>query len=249
MGKTPLEMIRLVKEQYPEFANQPISYAGRLDPLAHGVLLLMVGEAVRERAKHLDQKKSYTFELLFGAETDSYDYLGLLHSTHLTEITSNVNLYVNSFVNTHLGKQKQYYPPFSSKPVEGKPLFWWAKQGRLHEITLPTRDIEIYSFVKVSEQTVQVKDLETRIVTNINLVQGDFRQAEIIKQWQIFFTANAGKQLQLVNFSVHCSSGTYIRQLVHELGQTIGCGAIAIDILRTAVGEYVLEDAIRLAIP
>ena len=41
---TPYQLIQQLKKNYPEYANEKIGYAGRLDPLAHGVLLLMIGE-------------------------------------------------------------------------------------------------------------------------------------------------------------------------------------------------------------
>jgi tRNA pseudouridine55 synthase len=45
---------------------------------------------------------------------------------------------------------------------------------------------------------------------------------------------------------IECSSGTYIRSLAHEMGQKLGCGAHLAEITRTAVGEFSLEQAIKL---
>lgn len=42
---------------------------------------------------------------------------------------------------------------------------------------------------------------------------------------------------------IKCSKGTYIRSLAHDLGQTLGCGAIASNIIRTAIGGFKLENA------
>jgi tRNA pseudouridine55 synthase len=146
IGKTPLEMVHLVKASFPEYKDAPIGYAGRLDPLAHGVLLLMVGDATKERDMYLDMNKEYRFEAVFGIETDTYDVLGLLKRNIYRAPPENVNTFVNLFVTNHTKKLLQSYPPFSSKTVQGKPLFWWAKQQKLHEITIPEREIEIYSF-------------------------------------------------------------------------------------------------------
>jgi tRNA pseudouridine55 synthase len=46
---------------------------------------------------------------------------------------------------------------------------------------------------------------------------------------------------------VKCSSGTYIRSLAHDLGQSLGCGAHLAGLRRTAVGSFTLDDAITLA--
>lgn len=42
---------------------------------------------------------------------------------------------------------------------------------------------------------------------------------------------------------VHCSAGTYIRSLAHDLGQLLGCGAFLADLKRTAAGPFLLSDA------
>jgi tRNA pseudouridine55 synthase len=49
-----------------------------------------------------------------------------------------------------------------------------------------------------------------------------------------------------VDFRVHCSKGTYIRSLVHDLGQALGCGAWMNRLVRTQIGDFLLEDAWNL---
>jgi len=49
-----------------------------------------------------------------------------------------------------------------------------------------------------------------------------------------------------IEFSVRCSSGTYIRSLAHDLGQELGCGAHLTQLVRTAIGRFNLEDALTL---
>jgi tRNA pseudouridine55 synthase len=46
---------------------------------------------------------------------------------------------------------------------------------------------------------------------------------------------------------VECSSGTYIRSLVHDLGRAMGCGATLVNLTRTRYGPFLLEDAIPLS--
>jgi tRNA pseudouridine55 synthase len=48
------------------------------------------------------------------------------------------------------------------------------------------------------------------------------------------------------DFSVACSSGTYVRALVHDLGADLGCGAHLESLIRLSSGEHTLEDAFRL---
>jgi tRNA pseudouridine55 synthase len=49
-----------------------------------------------------------------------------------------------------------------------------------------------------------------------------------------------------VRFRVKCGSGTYIRSLIHDLGQELGCGAYVKELRRTKVGEYSVENAVKV---
>ena len=50
----------------------------------------------------------------------------------------------------------------------------------------------------------------------------------------------------IARFTIECSSGTYIRSLAHEMGERLGCGAHLAEITRTAVGEFSLDQAMKL---
>jgi tRNA pseudouridine55 synthase len=45
---------------------------------------------------------------------------------------------------------------------------------------------------------------------------------------------------------IKCSSGTYIRSVVHEIGQRLGCGAILTGLLRTEIGSFNIENSTSL---
>ena len=77
IGISPLDAIKTLKEKYPELKDEKMTYAGRLDPLAEGVLLILAGNAVHEKEKYLKLDKEYEGEILFGFTTDTYDILGL----------------------------------------------------------------------------------------------------------------------------------------------------------------------------
>lgn len=247
-GRTPLEVIKKLKQQFLEYQNQPIGYAGRLDPLAHGVLLLMIGEeATKQRDAYLNLPKEYEFEAVFGVKTDTYDALGLVENQKVNPIIqSETENHIKEFIKTKLGQQNQTYPPYSSKTVKGKPLFWWAKANKLSEIEIPKRNIEIYHFNLIKIYLISASDLQKEIVRQIDSVTGDFRQEEIKKGWQEFFAKNENQMFHIARFSIACSSGTYVRSLVNELGEKLGTGAIALEILRTQVGNYPVENSIRV---
>jgi tRNA pseudouridine55 synthase len=50
----------------------------------------------------------------------------------------------------------------------------------------------------------------------------------------------------LAKFSIECAAGAYIRSLAHDMGAALGCGAHLAEIVRTAVGEFTLDQAVKL---
>lgn len=64
---------------------------------------------------------------------------------------------------------------------------------------------------------------------------------------QIFSIEILEINLPRVRMSVHCSKGTYIRTLCHDIGQRLGCGGCMDKLLRTKVGCFELKDTLRLA--
>lgn len=258
-GLTPLQLISKLKEKYPKYRNRKISYAGRLDPLAHGVMVLLVEPETKNKDHYQNLDKEYEFEVLFGTETDSYDLLGKLSRPKLelkeeTKTKHRVNVLEAEFdewlrkeLKDLIGKRTQTYPAFSSKTIKGKPLFWWARVGKLDEIKIPTREIEIYSAKLIKTHTLTGGELQEKVVKRIGLVKGNFRQKEILKLWLNLLRRNPKEKYQVAKIRIHCSTGTYVRSLAHLLGQNLGTGAIALEILRTKVGEYSLTDSTKLS--
>ncbi|MDP4263096.1 MAG: tRNA pseudouridine(55) synthase TruB [Bacteroidota bacterium] len=54
-------------------------------------------------------------------------------------------------------------------------------------------------------------------------------------------------EMPVVHFRVVCSTGTYIRSLAHDFGNTLGCGAYLSSLCRTRIGEFKLSDAMTIA--
>ncbi len=226
-GETPLQALDRLRIENPELKKAVLSYAGRLDPMAEGLLLVLVGEEEnKRRAEYLELEKEYEVEVLFGVETDSYDVLGKVISFHdLTPALSSLER----------GEFDQSYPPYSSQPVNGKPLWWWAREGKLSEITIPTKKVTIFDIKKISERNISAEALLKQVLSDISLVQGDFRQDEIGKSWESFIKSHTAEQFQVMTLKISCSSGTYMRSFAHQLG------GIALKIVRTKIGDFKLE--------
>ncbi|RMH68523.1 MAG: tRNA pseudouridine(55) synthase TruB [Gemmatimonadetes bacterium] len=66
------------------------------------------------------------------------------------------------------------------------------------------------------------------------------------RQVTIYAIRDIQVALPQVTFSVHCSAGTYIRSLAHDLGQHLGCGGYLAGLVRTQIGHFSLTDSIPM---
>lgn len=241
-GITSLQAVEQVKKL---FGYTKVSYAGRLDPMAEGLLLLLIEDANKQRHLYEKVTKTYEFDVIFGISTDTYDLLGKVKEISLP--TREIKTELIELLPSFLGKQLQPFPPFSSKPVNGHALFYWARQEKLEGIELPKKEIEIQAFTLVSLQTITMETIYKRVTTIIPQVTGDFRQEVILRLWKDYFQKYPNALFPLYTFSVTCSSGTYVRSLAYELGGKLGTGALTARIKRTHVGDFTLQNALHIS--
>jgi tRNA pseudouridine55 synthase len=244
IGLTPLDVIKRLRITQPELAHETIGYAGRLDPMAEGLLLLLVGDENKKRKTYESLAKVYTLQMLLGITTDTYDTLGRIKAVtpNLTISQKTLTPILSSFI----GEQEQSYPPYSSVHVNGKPLFYWARENKLHTITIPKKRITI-SAITIKEITnLQTATLVSEAVHRTHIVSGEFRQTQIRSDWEHFVQHYPSQLWPIVTLQVSCSSGTYIRQLATDIGKHLGAPAMAYRIIREAVGSFSLSDAVTL---
>lgn len=243
LGETPRERLERLRIEKPYYAHDVLSYAGRLDPMAEGVLLCLVGGANKHREEYLNLSKEYTLDVLFGFSTDTYDVLGrVMESCDASDLSKKE---VEQGLNEFRGQVAQQYPPFSSKTVEGKPLFEWARGGAFEALVLPERKVTIYDIALSAIYKVDEPTLQSYIEESVEKVDGDFRQDEIIRLWKRKLERNGDREFPCATITVSCSSGTYVRSIAHELGALLGVPALALHILRTKVGEYDISKSLR----
>ncbi|NBD73852.1 hypothetical protein GVX82_02310 [Patescibacteria group bacterium] len=242
-GETPLEAIQRFEAEHPEEAGKGWSYLGRLDPLASGVLLLAERPGERERAWYDTLDKTYEVTVLFGVATDTYDLLG-----HITECSGRDTLALlpaaNVFaeVSALVGTREQPYPPYSSKPVDGKPLFQWAREGTLDDIQIPTKEITIHEALCSKIGAIQGDALLASVRERIARVSGDFRQEQTLAVWERELGSLYDVTFPTVSLTLRVSSGTYVRAIAHEFGGAFSLPSLALTIKRTEVGSYTVRE-------
>lgn len=260
LGETPLECLERERILRNIPLATPMTYAGRLDPMACGLMIILLGEECKNKDKYLGLDKTYEFEVLVGFETDTHDLLGIVSSKEGFErssdnitssedkisgprvgspdaeiLSSNFVPALKSFVGTFIQK----YPSFSSKTVGGKQLFQLSKDEELPS-EMPEHEVTISRLEFTRERDISKEDLHKEIIRRIELVHGDFRQEEILKKWQEVFENSKKEDYKIFSCVCDCSSGTYIRQLVSDISEKIGIPMVTYSINRTRAGDYFL---------
>ncbi|MDD5721150.1 MAG: hypothetical protein PHT16_01735 [Candidatus Pacebacteria bacterium] len=243
-GETPLEALESFRRKHKKYKDVKMTYAGRLDPMASGLLLVLAGEEIKNKEKYLKLEKEYNFEVLFGFATDTYDILGKIVKTARqdSEKASPVGLRpreIKKYLKSFLGESIQKYPIYSSKTVKGKPLFVYARAGE--DVDIPERKIYIKKLKLEKIRTIDNKKLFKNIEKRIGKVNGDFRQDEILEIWKNKLSQEQFlRKFVIASFEIRCSSGTYVRGIVNSFGNKLKIPALAFSIKRTKIGKYVL---------
>ena len=196
-GKTSHDVVDAVRHLA---GMRQIGHLGTLDPLATGVLVLLLGRATRLVQFYNGRRKRYTAAFRFGFATDSYDSDGEAQGPDAPVPLDEAVL--EKFASEKIGRFAQMPPAFSAKKIRGRPAYELARKKE--PVELKAVEVELYEY-------------------RLTGIEGN-----------------------LARFVIECSSGTYIRSLAHEMGQQAGCGAHLAEIKRTAVGEFSIEQAIKL---
>jgi len=175
-------------------------HTGTLDPRASGVLVVLLGPAVRLSEYVSASDKRYQATIRLGGTTDTYDAEGVVtkesSTTHITEEG------FDEILQTYVGEIEQVPPPYSAVKVKGRKAYEMARKGE--QVDLQPRKINVYS---------------------LDILEWDPPEVVI---------------------DAYCSSGTYIRSLANDLGESLGTGAYLIGLRRTKSGRFTLREAVPL---
>ena len=174
-----------------------IGHLGTLDPIATGVLPLVIGRATRLAQFYTRSDKIYEGVVRFGWSTNTYDRAGEPLGAKREVIVDGDEL--ERAMEKFRGEFAQTPPPVSAKKVEGRRAYELARKSVV---------------VELEPVTIQVYEL-----TLLELNGADARMR------------------------AHCSGGTYMRSIAHDLGQALGCGAHLHELRRLASGEFEIEKA------
>ena len=178
-----------------------VGHLGTLDPIATGVLPLVLERATRLAQFYTRSDKIYEGVVRFGWSTDTYDRAGQATSPR-TEVRVDA-AQLEGLLERFRGEFAQRPPLVSAKKVDGKRGYELARQA-----------------VAVELEPVKIH------VYELTLLECNGADARL---------------------RAHCSGGTYMRSIAHDLGQAMGCGAHLAELRRLASGEFEIDQARTMA--
>lgn len=203
--------------------QKKIGHTGTLDPNAEGVLPVCFGNATKVCGLLTDTDKSYRAELILGKVTDSYDITGEVITEKEVHVTVEQ---LQETIKGFIGTQMQTPPMFSARKVNGQKLYDLARQGIVVE--REPKEINVYDICLES------------------LVCRDETGTEIEAEAESYGKIRSSAEVVRAYITVHCSKGTYIRSICHDIGEKLGCGACMGSLLRTKVGRFSVEDSKKI---
>ena len=156
-GVTSTKVVEKVRKRL----RTKVGHSGTLDPVATGLLVLLIGKATRFSWLFLEMDKAYRVKARLGVRTDTYDAEGNV----LEEREVNVSCEeVKDALKNFMGEIQQVPPPFSAKKVKGKRAYKLARKGekltlnpvkvKVYELEMLRCDIPVVElFMKVSSGT------------------------------------------------------------------------------------------------
>lgn len=233
-GESPQGCIARYRARHSAYDQVSISHVGRLDPLAEGVVLALVGEENNHRSKYAALAEEYTLDALFGFSTDTFDLLGKITAF---EPAASVNSRdIGKALNEFRGKIRQQEPQASSRTMLGKSIAEWSKLFR--PVSLPEHDAVVYEIsllrtYKAPEAAVLAWALE-----GIDQVAGDFRQDDVKYLFKRYLSDSGARTFPGATVRLMCSPETSPRSIAHGIGEHLGVPSVALRLVRTKVGDF-----------
>lgn len=182
--------------------TRKIGHTGTLDPMATGVLPILIGHATKALNFLPTHNKSYITKFVPSIATDTGDIWGHVISEHKDKIITPDE--VQEILPKLTGNIMQIPPMYSAVKINGKRLYQLAREGKT---------------VERKPRPVFIEKLE--------LLDYDKDKNE----YTLFCS---------------CSSGTYIRTIITDIGDMLGCGAVMTYLKRTSACGFSLDDCVTL---
>ncbi len=143
-----------------KITNQKVGHTGTLDPMATGVLPLLIGKGTLCSKYLIEHDKIYKATIQLGKKTTTGDQEGEVIEEQKIANNALEPQYVTKRLKEFLGKQIQTPPMYSAIKVNGKKLYEYARKGQ--NVEVPKREIEIYE-IELLNIDKQNKKIEYKV--------------------------------------------------------------------------------------
>lgn len=135
-GLTSSRVVELIRRKF----KVKTGHTGTLDPLATGLLIILMGKRTKDASLFLRLDKAYEVKAILGVETDTFDSGGKVLQQSDNKVTKEK---LERVLKEFHGDIWQVPPPFSAKKIEGRKAYELARKGLGVEI--PPKKVSIYS--------------------------------------------------------------------------------------------------------
>ena len=155
-GCTSHDIVYKVKKIF----NEKVGHTGTLDPLAEGVLPILIGKGTLCSKYLINHDKKYVVNLALGQKTETADLEGKIIEEKKIPDKSLRQGEVKKVLKSFIGKQQQMPPIYSAIKVNGKKLYEYARKGQ--NVEIKPREIEIYD-IKLMNIDAQKKQIQFEV--------------------------------------------------------------------------------------
>jgi tRNA pseudouridine55 synthase len=149
-GKTSHDVVEAVRRLV---GFRQIGHLGTLDPLATGVLVLLLGRATRLARFYTGRRKRYSCVFRFGYATDTYDADGKPLGPDTAPVLTREE--IEPLVAGFVGRFSQMPPPYSAKKIHGRPAHELARKNK--PVDLKSVDVDVFEFRVVSVEGARMR--------------------------------------------------------------------------------------------
>ncbi len=206
LGKTSMQVCANIRARFRKGGSPKrikVGHAGTLDPLATGVLVVLVGKATRIQDRVMAGHKRYSARVDLSCTSRTDDREGPVTPVECQPVSREA---IEHALKDFVGTIMQRPPAYSAMKVNGRRAYDLARKSETEA------DLPVLAHRPITIDSIEIVDFAWPIVT----------------------------------LDIACAKGTYIRSLARDLGSALGTGGMLDALVRTRVGRFEIDDALRL---
>jgi len=237
-GLTPLEFINNIKKQYPD---TKLCYTARLDPMARGVVPILFGEECKNMHNYTKLSKTYEVKIIIGYKTDTDDAMGILENVILENVIPENTLLNNITSSEFISRYREFFDIDNGNEITINQKYHYFSTKAISARSKNNSDffyhnVKLFSSTIIESGEIDFAEWVNECCSIIDKVDKtkNFRQKEIIEQWQTLIP-DVPKKIQYIKLKLHVGSGFFVRQYSRDISDKIGIPLMCYDIHRTSI--------------